>query len=69
MKVKQHERIEVRVNRQDVLLDGIRQLRWEKSLLGLLRVQFFGELGIRHWWASKGIFSGKISGSKPGSEM
>lgn len=69
MKVKQHERIEIRVNRQDLLLDGIRQLRRKKSLLGLLRVQFFGESGIDTGGLRKEFLSGKISGSRPGSEM
>ena len=69
MKVKQHERIDVRVSRQDLLLDGIRQLRRKKSLLGLLRVQFFGESGIDTGGLLKEFLSGKISGSKPGSEM
>ena len=69
MRVKQHERIEVRVSRQDLLLDGIRQLRRKKSLLGLLRVQFFGESGIDTGGLRKEFLSGKISDSKPGTEM
>lgn len=69
MKVKRPERIEVRVRRQDVLLDGIRQLRRKKSLLGLLRVQFFGEAGIDTGGLRKEFLSGMTSGSKPGSEM
>lgn len=69
MKVKQHERIEIRVNRQDLLLDGIRQLQRKKSLLGLLRVQFFGESGIDTGGLRKEFLSGKISGSRSGSEM
>lgn len=64
MKVKRPEGIEVRVRRQDVLLDGIRQLQRKKSLLGLLRVQFFGESGIDTGGLRKEFLSGK-----PGSEM
>lgn len=60
MRVKQHEQIEVRVSRQDLFLDGIRQLQWKKSLLGLLKVQFFGESGIDTGGLRKEFLSGKI---------
>ena len=42
---------------------------WKKSFFDLLRVQFFGELGIDTGGLRKEFLSGKISGSKPGSEM
>lgn len=67
--VKKHKQSEVRVSRQDLLVDGIRQLRRKKSLLGLLTVQFFGESGIDTEGLRKEFLSGKISGSKPGSDM
>lgn len=61
MRVKQLEQIEVRVSRQDLFLDGIRQLQRKKSLLGLLKVQFFGESGIDTGGLRKEFLSGKIN--------
>lgn len=59
-KVKQQERIDVRVNRQDLLWDGIRQLRRKKSLEGVLKVQFFGESGIDTGGLQKEFLSGNL---------
>lgn len=59
-KVKQQEQIDVRVNRQDLLWDGIRQLRRKKTLEGLLKVQFFGECGIDTGGLRKEFLSGNV---------
>lgn len=59
-KVKQQERIDVRVNRQDLLWDGTGQLRRKKSLEGVLKVQFFGESGIDTGGLRKEFLSGNL---------
>ena len=45
-KVNQEEWIDLRINRNNILPDGIRQLRRKKKLDGLLKIHFFGEKGV-----------------------
>lgn len=59
-KVNQDKKIDVRVSRNDILWEGLRQIRRRKDLSGLLRISFLGEEGVDTGGPRKEFLTGNI---------